>query len=609
MTDQKGGPGKSGDPSATDAAAGKRPHATIDLKAVEVPTAAGRPASTAAGAATGMPRAPAPASPADQSEAARKVAAASADLAQRKGASASGTRPAPQSAGAGAAKPGVTTTAAAAAKPAAPTVGAAPPTATAAIKGRSRLGHLLTHTLAGLVGGALALYGAPHLTSLLRDAGLPSPAPMALPADVQARIADLERGLAAVPKADPAKALSVAEAATRRLEEVTTQLRGLSETQSRVVKQTLDIENRLAKDPPIAETADRLIKLEAQLALLSAAAKSEPASAGRIAQLAAITGRMADLERALASTSAGVRKDVTAEIETRIAPSAEASEAAKAASQRIESVVGAVKSEQNRLAAGLDQLKTGTERLQLALKATQDDTASLGASLDGLRRDVDSRLKATAKPADVSQAVAPVASRLASLEKNVTTVVNSEAERRATAERIVLALELGNLKRAMDRGAPYAGELGEVAKVSGGAIDLTVLDRYRNEGVPALPELTRAFRPVVNDIIDADSDKTDSSVLDRLMSGARSFVRIRKTSHGASDTSAEAIVARMEAALKAGRFAEVLAEAKALPQVPPSAKTWLAKVEARQAVEQALAKMDTALKSSLGAGPAPAAQK
>jgi hypothetical protein len=192
-------------------------------------------------------------------------------------------------------------------------------------------------------------------------------------------------------------------------------------------------------------------------------------------------------------------------------------------------------------------------------------------------------------------------------------VVQSESERNATAERIVLSLELGNLKRAMERGQPYSRELGEVAKVSGSRIDLRPLEPYRNQGVPTLAELTRDFRPVAHAILDAEAEKADGTVMDRLLSGAKSFVRVRKTTHARDDKSPEATVARIEDALESGRLSDVLTEAKSLDNKPDIAKQWIAKVEARQTVDAALKSIDDALKASLGAGPAtpaaPAAQK
>ena len=89
--------------------------------------------------------------------------------------------------------------------------------------------------------------------------------------------------------------------------------------------------------------------------------------------------------------------------------------------------------------------------------------------------------------------------------------------------------------------------------------------------------------------------------MDRLLSGARSIVRVRKAGHAADDMSLEAIVSRMEAALKDARLADVLANAKKLPpKAALAGEDWIRKVEARQAVDQAMAEVEAQLKASLG---------
>ena len=108
-------------------------------------------------------------------------------------------------------------------------------------------------------------------------------------------------------------------------------------------------------------------------------------------------------------------------------------------------------------------------------------------------------------------------------------------------------------------------------------------------------------------MLDAEAEPADATLVDRLLSGARSIVRVRKAGHAADDTSLEATIGRMEAALKDGRLAEVLANAKKLPpKAALAGEDWVRKVEARQAVEQAMADIEAPLKASLGRSkPAP----
>ena len=626
MTDKKDGPGqkegsaKAGERAGSDGAA-KRPFATIDLKAVEVPADARK--SGAAGppeaAEPPNPKAPTPAMPKGQTETAAKVAAAAATTGQGAAARATGgpsagaasgasPRPAeaPSAGGDKAATSATGTT---------PKAANAPPPA-AAGPGRTG-GGFGSHLLSGLIGGAVALLlgplFAPQVDRMWEEIGVPASPPPVAP-QVAQRLSALERKAAEpvappAPESDPARANAAAAENRRRIDALQAQLAAVAEVQTRALGLATDLEARLSRQPPIADVGERLVGLEQQLSELGAAARSEPDRAGRIPQLAQMTGRIVDLETALSTRVGEVRKDASREIESRLAPIAEASEAARSATQRIDREIGALKSEANRLATGVDKVQTDTQRLQLALKAAGDETAKLGGGLDAVRRDLETRIQSLAKPADLTAAVAPLASKLGALEQSLTTVVKSEGERNATAERIILSLELGNLKRAMERGLPYSRELGEVAKVSGSRINLRPLEPYRSTGVPTLAQLTGLFQPVAHAILDADSEKSDGSVVDRLLSGAKTFVRVRKTTHASGDTTAEAVIARVEDALKAGRLGDVLAEVKALERKPEIAKEWIAKVEARQTVEAALKSIDEALKASLGAGPAPEAQK
>jgi hypothetical protein len=152
----------------------------------------------------------------------------------------------------------------------------------------------------------------------------------------------------------------------------------------------------------------------------------------------------------------------------------------------------------------------------------------------------------------------------------------------------------------LDRGGAYAAELAEVEKIAGGKIDLAPLERYKNEGVPTAAELAREFRTVAHAVIDAEVQQADASVVDRLLLGASSIVRVRRTEHDADDKSAEAVLGRMEKALKEARLSDALAEAQQLsPKAQAAAKAWLGKLEARATVDRAIAQIEDQLKASL----------
>ena len=244
---------------------------------------------------------------------------------------------------------------------------------------------------------------------------------------------------------------------------------------------------------------------------------------------------------------------------------------------------------------------SGSARFEGELSTLRTEAGRQAQRLDTLKGEVEERLKGAAKAADL----APIATGLASLERDVQTFLKSEADRSANANanatQMLLALELANLKRAIDRGEGYVEELGRAKKLGGFTLNFAALERYMQEGAAAPQELAKSFRKTADAMLDAEAEAPNSTLMDRLLSGARSIVRVRKAGHAADDTSLEAIIGRMEAAMKDGRLAEVLANAKKLPpKAALAGEDWIKKVEARQAVEQAMAEVEAQLKSSLG---------
>jgi uncharacterized protein YoxC len=339
--------------------------------------------------------------------------------------------------------------------------------------------------------------------------------------------------------ADVDAKLAAANARVAELEERARALGELANAQAKFAAQTKALEARVAA-PVLTE---RIAKLESALAALSANDKS-----GRVALAEGLAAKLADIEK-LAD---------------------QAGEAAKSSTDRIDRDVAALKSQ----------------------------AAGLGQRVEALKADIEGRFKGVAK----ADELAPVLAKLGAFEQDLQAFLKTEGERVTNARHVLLALEIANLKRAMDRGDSYARELEEVRKVAGDGFSLAALERYSRDGVPTLAALGKDFRRFANAAIDAESEPADASVLDRLMAGARSIVRLRKAGHSPDDASVEAIVGRMEAALKDGHLGEVLAQAKRLPpRAAPAVEDWLRKVEARHSADRAVADIETALKSSFAA--------
>src|SRR5690606_25882163 len=120
--------------------------------------------------------------------------------------------------------------------------------------------------------------------------------------------------------------------------------------------------------------------------------------------LAAVTTKIGDVESAVASVR----------------------QATEAATLRLERELSQVRTDQARNTQRVDTSRADVDRLVASVEAVKEETTRLSGSLGELRSAIDSQAKSFAKPGDVTAAVSPVTSKLAELEQNVQSVVQSE---------------------------------------------------------------------------------------------------------------------------------------------------------------------------------------
>lgn len=548
MTSKSDGPGKDASRPANPQAQ-NRPHATIDLKATEIKGAAGESKKDEAK----------PVPPADTAIKAGE----------------SKTAPPPQP---GPAKPQD--------KPA-----IAPPPATSS-------GGTLSHFLAGIVGGIIAMGASSWLdlsSKPIATAALDERARM-----LEARMTAIEEAKGA-PEGSSTANYDELAARVGKVEALEPSVRSLTDAHAKLVAETKALSDKLAQAPQADNTtADRVSRLEDRLATLASAAGPNGEGGSNISQLAMITGKISDLESKIDNQIAAMRKAIPDEVSTRLGTVSEASEAARSGTQRADRELQALKTDVVRLGQRAETLKADNERITQTLDVLKEDLGRQTSALSGLKSSVEQQLKSVARPADVTSAVSAIADKVSGLEGNLASVVKSEQDRKADAERILISLELANLKRAIDGGHGYASELAAVRKAAGSRFDLSSLDRYQTTGLPSLADLEREFHTLAYAIIEADSAPTEGGVVDKLLAGAKSVVRVRKVDLSPDDKSAEAVVARMEMALKDGRLGDALAQSKDIPpKAIGRASEWLSKAEARQAVDRAIAALEGQLKTSL----------
>lgn len=456
-----------------------------------------------------------------------------------------------------------------------------------------RRGGFFSHLAAGLAGGALA-FGA--IVWLLPRLGVQEFASMpgSGSSELSQRLSALEQSAARAGRdtadtADLAKRIAGLETAAQAIP-------SLTESQRRLVAETKAALASSASDNGSTELIVRLGKIEDKMKALADAGANDP-NAGRVEQLAALTGKVSDLETSLGTQLTELRKSVAQDVDGRVLAATQTSEAARAGTQRIDRDIAGIKSDATRLEQSVRTAAESADKASADIKSVREETAQAKSDIDAIKT-------AAVKPADIAAAVGPLNERTAALEKNVKDILTAEDARKASAENVVLALELQNLKRALDSGQQYAAQLAEVQKAAGGKFDLSALARLQNTGVPARAELVKDFDATANAAIEADTATGDDGVIDRLWEGAKSVIKVRRIDSSPDDKSTEATIGRMQVALNDGRLGDVVQESKALsPKAQAASRPFLDKLEARLSVDTALANLEKGLKASMAEQP------
>ncbi len=223
-----------------------------------------------------------------------------------------------------------------------------------------------------------------------------------------------------------------------------------------------------------------------------------------------------------------------------------------------------------------DALQGRVAALEAAAKnapppAPAGDTATAGAASNAatdqqiieLRGQVDA-LKAAIAQAQQSQTVASadIGKRLEDAEKRL----GAPSQEAAVARAIAAA----GLKAAIDRGGPFRPELDTFAQISPDDPAVGDLKNFADTGIPSRADLIRRVPQVAADIVEATATpQADESWTERLMSGAKSLVKVRPVGN-VEGTSVEAIAARFEDKVKNGDLPGAVTEWNSLPEAARS---------------------------------------
>ncbi|MCQ1853627.1 COG4223 family protein [Neorhizobium galegae] len=204
--------------------------------------------------------------------------------------------------------------------------------------------------------------------------------------------------------------------------------------------------------------------------------------------------------------------------------------------------------------------------------------ASSGAgdqALAALKSDLD-RLRATVQSA--ASADSGLAQRLDQAE--------AKLNDRGPEQQVARAVAAAALKAGIDRGGPFETELQTFVSVAGDDPAVADLQKFASAGVPARAELQRDFPRIADAMLEATAQPDpNQGIAGRLLASAMSVVKVRRVGDVQGATP-DAIVARMEEALRNGNLQASAREWDALPEPAKAvSRDFKQKLDARIQVE------------------------
>ncbi len=277
----------------------------------------------------------------------------------------------------------------------------------------------------------------------------------------------------------------------------------------------------------------------------------------------------------------------------------------------------------------LNDVRSRLDDLSKATKAEDELVQSLSQKVEALEQKPapEPEKDKEAVQAEIASQIAPITERLAGIERTQSEKASEVAERLAGLERTqgektsevterlagiertqserssdartaTVTIALNNLERAVNEGKPFATELNAIEKLTSEKLPVSELASYKETGVPSLSQLQHEFTDTVRDVIVKHYSGNAHSFMDEVLSRARGAIQVKPIG-GAGDT-VEALLGRMEKALKAGDLKGALTESAALDgPAKEELQAWLKHAQARAAADEAIRRTDEDLLASL----------
>jgi hypothetical protein len=306
----------------------------------------------------------------------------------------------------------------------------------------------------------------------------------------------------------------------------------------------------------------------------------ESALEHRVSQIeSSINARLTEIEQH--RSPAGSDVDATAAAESALTRRVEDLEAARSTERQSEATVAATKTALQQL-----EQRVGSIEAQSSSRATSE-----AAELQKMRQEV-SRL---------GNVNAELANRLPAIERQ------AQSQSGAARTDAVLALALLQMREAVDQARPFVAEYGTFKSLAG-ASDLAAaaepLAEAARNGVPGRTVLSKRLAELAAHITAAPALPAETDWGAQALTRLRSLVTIRRID-SAPQTGPEAVVVAAQAALARGDLAEAVATLETLSGAnAEAARPWLQMARQRLAVEAVLRHLQELLSARLSGTPA-----
>ena len=245
----------------------------------------------------------------------------------------------------------------------------------------------------------------------------------------------------------------------------------------------------------------------------------------------------------------------------------------------------------------LNELRSRLDAIVNLTRGLDQTVQSLAQKVQGLEQNPGGGESRETVRAEIAGQTAALQQRLASAERELDGLTRAQTERLADARTASLTLALTNLKRAVSDGRPFPAELAAVETLSSTKLPVSQLAPYKDAGLTTLAVLQIEFAEASKKTIEAHYASKSSGFMGDMLSRAKSVVQIKPAD--SNGDSVEAIVGRMNTAIKGGDLKTALLQGGALEHPPQEMMEWFAKAQARSAAEEALRRTDQELLASL----------